>query len=163
MYKDWYSLDEVAYCFSRSSIKFLGHMGWKSVIWIKFEWDYFAGHNYQIPHICLVYFHAKWLNKTNLRIIKSPQYTGGDYVFVPVRMPAADSCSRDNFWTTFWNFFNFWYDCWPWPVDYLIRFWLVFVMTLTYIFKGQIWNLLYLSQKCSDCHTKSKHINGIQV
>ena len=38
------------------------------------------------------------------RFIKSPRYIGGDYVFVPVRTPppAADSCSRDNFWTTFW-------------------------------------------------------------
>ena len=27
MHKDGYSLDEVRYCFSRSSIKFLGHMG----------------------------------------------------------------------------------------------------------------------------------------
>ena len=38
-------------------------------------------------------------------LIKSPRYTGGDYVFVPVRTPppppAADFCSRDNFWTTF--------------------------------------------------------------
>ena len=33
-------------------------------------------------------------------------------------------------------------------------------MTLTYIFQGQIWNLLYLSQKWSDCHEmKSKHIH----
>ena len=29
MHKDGYSLDKVPYCFSRSSIKFLGHMGWK--------------------------------------------------------------------------------------------------------------------------------------
>ena len=37
-------------------------------------------------------------------VIKSPRYTGGDYVFVPVSTPpapAADSCSHDNFWT-FW-------------------------------------------------------------
>ena len=33
-------------------------------------------------------------------------------------------------------------------------------MTLTLNFQGQIWNLLYLSQKWSDCHgTKSKHID----
>ena len=33
-------------------------------------------------------------------------------------------------------------------------------MTLTFNFQGQIWNLLYLSQKWSDCHeTKSKHID----
>ena len=35
-------------------------------------------------------------------------------------------------------------------------------MTLTLNFQGQIWNLLYLSQKWSDCHeTKSKHIDWI--
>ena len=36
----------------------------------------------------------------------------------------------------------------------------IFVMTLTLNFQGQIWNLLYLRQKWSDCHeTKSKHID----
>ena len=35
-------------------------------------------------------------------------------------------------------------------------------MTLTFNFQGQIWNLLYLSQKWSDCHErKSKHIDWI--
>ena len=113
-----------------------------------------------------------------LCIIKSPWYRGGDFMFfLPVRTPpalpptallvlmpapppAADSCSRDNFWTFFLDFFHFWHDCWSWPVDYLIRFWLIFVVTLTKIFQGQIWNLLYLRQKLSDCHkTKSKHID----
>ena len=33
-------------------------------------------------------------------------------------------------------------------------------MTLTFSFQGQIWNLLYLSQKWSNCHeTKSKRID----
>ena len=37
---------------------------------------------------------------------------------------------------------------------------LTLAMTLTLNFRGQIQNLLYLSQKWSDCHvTKSKHIN----
>ena len=37
---------------------------------------------------------------------------------------------------------------------------LTLTMTLTSIFQGQIWNLLYLSQKWCDCHeTKSKHID----
>ena len=37
---------------------------------------------------------------------------------------------------------------------------LTLVMILTMNFQGQIWNLLYLSQKWSDCHeTKSRHIN----
>ena len=44
-------------------------------------------------------------------------------------------------------------------IDYLIRFVSIFVVTLTWNFQGQIWNLLYLSQKWSYCHeTKSKHI-----
>ena len=35
-----------------------------------------------------------------------------------------------------------------------------FVMILTLIFQGKIWNLQYLSKKWSDCHeTKSKHID----
>ena len=29
MHKDWHSIEEVPYCFSRSSIKFHGHTGWK--------------------------------------------------------------------------------------------------------------------------------------
>ena len=38
---------------------------------------------------------------------------------------------------------------------------LTLTITLTYIFQGQIWNLLYLSQKWSDCHEmKSKHIDS---
>ena len=41
-----------------------------------------------------------------------------------------------------------------WPSD------LTLAMTLTFNFQGQIWNLLYLNQKWSDCHeTKSKHID----
>ena len=60
----------------------------------------------------------------------------------------------------FLDFFNFLHDCWPWPIDCLIRFWSIFVVTLTFSFQGQIWNLLYLSQKWSNCHkTKSKHID----
>ena len=36
---------------------------------------------------------------------------------------------------------------------------LTLAMTLILIFQGQIWNLLYLGQKWSDCHeTESKHI-----
>ena len=54
----------------------------------------------------------------------------------------------------------FWHACWPWPIDCLIRFWSIFVMTLTFNFQGQIWNLLYLSQKWSDCQeTKSKYVD----
>ena len=60
----------------------------------------------------------------------------------------------------FLDFFHFLHDCWPWPIDYLIRFWSIFVVTLTFSFQGQIWNLLYISQKWSNCHeTKSKRID----
>ena len=41
-----------------------------------------------------------------------------------------------------------------WPSD------LTLAVTLKLNFQGQIWNLLYLGQKLSDCHdTKSKHID----
>ena len=48
-----------------------------------------------------------------------------------VGVGGAASCPRDNFWNNFSDFFHFWHDCWPWPVDYLIRFWSIFVVTLT--------------------------------
>ena len=61
------------------------------------------------------------------------------------------------------GFLSFWHDVWPRPIDYLIRFWSIFVVTLTLNFQGQIWNLLYLSQIWCDCHgTKSKHIDSSQ-
>ena len=45
-----------------------------------------------------------------------------------------------------------------------IRFWSIFVVTLTLNFQGQTWNLLYLSQNWLNCHeTKSKHIDWSQA
>ena len=41
---------------------------------------------------------------------------------------------------------------------------LTLAMTLTLNFQGQIWNFLYLSQKCSDCHEmKSEHMDWTQA
>ena len=60
MHKAWCNVEEVAYNFSTSSIKFQGHTGWKSTIWIQFEYDYKAGLSYQIPQICLVFFIAEY-------------------------------------------------------------------------------------------------------
>ena len=75
--------------------------------------------------------------------IKSPRIPGRLYVFVPVRMlppppPAADSCSRDNFLTTFWISFIFctivgpdlyitWlhfgrFSSWPWPSIFKVKY-----------------------------------------
>ena len=60
----------------------------------------------------------------------------------------------------FLDFFHLWQDWWIWPVDYMVRFWSIFAVTLILNFQGQIWNLLYLSQKWSDCHErKSRHID----
>ena len=88
------------------------------------------------------------------------------YGFVPVLTPlplappppAADLFMR--LLNNFLHFFHFWHKYWSWPIDYLIRFWSIFVVTLTLNYQGQIWKLLYLGQKWSDCHkTKSKHID----
>ena len=100
-------------------------------------------------------------------IIKSPRYTGGDFMFLyrfvrrrRRRHRRPQILVHAITFEQILDFFHFWHDFRPWPVDYPIRFWSIFVVTLTYIFQGQIWNLLYLSQKWSDCHeTKSKHIN----
>ena len=53
MHKAWRSVEEVPYCFSRSSIKFHGHTGGK-IDDLNPDWDYQAGRSYQIPQICLV-------------------------------------------------------------------------------------------------------------
>ena len=65
--------------------------------------------------------------------VSHPGIPGGLNVFVLVRMPppAADSCSRDNFEQLF-GFLSFLHDCWPWPLDYLIRFWLIFHLDLEF-------------------------------
>ena len=44
MHKAWFSIEEVPYYFSGSSIKFQGHMGWKiddlNPIWVRFPAEY---------------------------------------------------------------------------------------------------------------------------
>ena len=80
--------------------------------------------------------------------LSHPGFTGGD--FMPLYLSYAATTA----------YAYFWHKCLPWPIDYLIRYWSIFVTTLTLYFQGLIWNLLYLSQIWSDCHnTKSKHIN----
>ena len=59
----------------------------------------------------------------------------------------------NNFCTTFQIFFSFSAGLMALTYRYLIRFQLLFIMTLTFDFESQKWNLLYLSQKWSDqCH-----------
>ena len=146
---------------------------------------------------------GKGLNPDHL--IKSSRYTGGDFIylyrFVRRRRRPQILVHAITF-EQLLRFLSFFDDCWPWPIDYLIRFWSILVvplsnmifaisqskmvrlpknekqthllnsrpqmwpsgltltMTMTLTFQGQIWNLLYLSQKWCDCHkTKSKHID----
>ena len=54
-HKAWSSIEEVSYCFSRSSLKFHGHTG-RKIDDLNPIWDYKAGRSYQIPQICLVFF-----------------------------------------------------------------------------------------------------------
>ena len=111
------------------------------------------------------YFYLRYLfYKQN--IIKSHRYTGSDFMFCTGSHAAAAAAAGRRYLFTryilnnFLDFFHFLHDCWSWPIDYLIRFWSIFVVTLTFSFQGQIWNLLYLSQKWSNRHeTKSKHID----
>ena len=113
---------------------------------------------------------TKKLNQRNIRIniiIKSPRYTGGDFMFLyrSVRRRRRRRPQILVHAITFEHFFLFLsFLAWLLALSYrlidLIRFWSIFVMTLTLNFQGQISNWLYLSQKWSDCHeTKSKHIS----
>ena len=53
-----------------------------------------------------------------------------------------------------------WHSCWSWPIDYLIRFWSIFVLTLTLNFQGK-YGTCYISAK-NGCHeTNSEHIDWI--
>ena len=105
-----------------------------------------------------------------IQIIKSlshPRYTGGDFMFFePVRTPpsappplVANACSGDKFWTTFVISFIFLHDCWSWITYYLTRSWSIFIVTLTFNFEGQLWNLLYHHNRSDYHETKSKHID----
>ena len=89
-----------------------------------------------------------------------PVYWGWLYVFVPVRTPppppAADSCSRDNFWTILWISFIFGTIVDP---D-LLRFWSILVVTLTLTFSKSNMEFAISQPKWSDCHEmKSKYID----
>ena len=100
-------------------------------------------------------------------IIKSPWYTRGDFVFLyrflRCRRRRPQILVHAITFEQLLGFLHFWHVCWPWPIDYLIRFWSVFVVNLTFNFQGQIWNSLYLNQKWCDRHeTKSKHSNWSQ-
>ena len=142
------------------------------------------------PYTCLMRLGKSYLKHINFIIclaqslqnhvyspclIKSPQYTGGDFMFLyrfvrrrrrrrrrrrPLPAPAADSCSRDNFWTTFWISFIFGTIVGP---DLQIT-WLHFRRFSSWpwprFFKVK-YGICYISaKKWSDCHeTKSKHIN----
>ena len=94
-----------------------------------------------------------------------------DYGGMTLCVCTAAGC-RFLFIRQFFNNFRIfiWHDYWPWTIDSLIRFWSIFVvtltlnfMTLTLNFHGQIWNLLYRSQKWSDYHEAKSNIDWTQV
>ena len=67
-YKDWYSLDKVPYCFSRSSIKFLGQMGWKindlNQVWVRLlSWSQLSNPS-DLPYL----FSCKMIKQNQLEI-----------------------------------------------------------------------------------------------
>ena len=103
-----------------------------------------------------------------LYFFRSPWYTRDDFMFLyrfvcrhrrtHLRRPQS-FVHAINFEQLF-RFLSFWHAYWPCPIDDLIRFSSIFVVTLTLNIQGQIWNLLYLSQKWSCCReTESKHID----
>ena len=59
----------------------------------------------------------------------------------------------------FLYFFHFLHDCWPWPIDYLIRFWSIF-LDVDLQFSRSNMEFAISQPKWSNCHeTKSKHID----
>ena len=81
-------------------------------------------------------------------LIKSPRYTWGDFIFlyrfVRRRRHRPQILVHAITFEQLFRFLSFFDDCWPWHIDYLIRFWSILVVTLTLNFQGQIRNLLYL-------------------
>ena len=84
-------------------------------------------------------------------VIKSPRYTGDDFMFlyrfVRRRRRRPQTFVHAITFEQLFLFLSFlaWLLALTY-IDYLIRFWSIFVVTLTF-FQGQIRNLLYLSQK----------------
>ena len=84
-----------------------------------------------------------WSLKLNV-MIKSHR---GDFMFLYQFVQCRDQLQTFFHAITFENLFEFLLFL-AGHIDYLIRFWLIFVVTLTLNFPGQTWNFLYLSQKC---------------
>ena len=96
-------------------------------------------------------------------LIKSAQYTGGDFMFLYrfvyrcCRLPQI--LVHAITFEQLFGFLSFLVWLLALTIDYLIRFWSILVVTLTFNFQGQIWNWLFLCQKWSHCHEmNSKHI-----
>ena len=107
-------------------------------------------------HFWMNVFPSRKFSTMSSLLIQSPRYTRGDlmflYWFVRRRRRRQQSLLHAITSEQLVRFLSFWYDWWTWPIEYLIRFWSFFVVTLTLIFHGQIWNSLYLGQKWFDCH-----------
>ena len=92
-------------CCVRNKIMYL--LSWRtvSVLTRVLFWCLFPSlrHNWGNKHQNNPIVSAETVRHLSVYINKSPRYSGGDFVFVPIRTPppAADTCSWDNFWTTF--------------------------------------------------------------
>ena len=87
----------------------------------------------------------RFTNRYDICLLSHPSILGVTLCFCTGLYGAPRACAagRRFFFTrsllnNFLDFFHFWHNCCPWPVDYLIRFWSIFVVTLTLNFQGQI-------------------------
>ena len=58
MHTTWYNIEEVPYCFSKSSIKFQEHMGWKITIIVCFRFVIFRKQRDPFPNVQFVGIYA---------------------------------------------------------------------------------------------------------
>ena len=125
---------------------------WRSFIWII---------NQGFIRICYSQIWKKSWCPVRKEVFKSPRYTGVDYMFLyrSIYCRCRHCWSRSQMlvhvitlqqpFNNFLDFLYIWHNYWPWPIDYLVKFWSIFVLSLTLNFQSQLWDLLYLSQNGS--------------
>ena len=110
-----------------------------------------------------------WIHITqSFQSLNHPSLPRGPYCFCAIWYATARIVTDRRLLFTWWipNHFSFlvrfWQDLWSWFKDYPIKFWSIVAVPLALNFQGQIFNLLYLSQKSSDrLETKSKYADRI--
>ena len=99
-------------------------------------------------------------------LIQSPRYTEGDFIFlyrfVRRRHRRPQILVHAITFEQLFRFLSFFDDCWPWPIDYLIIFWSILVVTLTLNFQSQ-YGIYYISAKNGPIATKRKANTSIEL